>query len=308
MEEGLVIKSTGSWYTVVIREGEIVNARLRGKLRMKGIRTTNPVAVGDWVKVVFERGSWSICGIKERRNYIIRRSANLSKEAHVVAANLDVAVLIATLAHPVTSTVFIDRFLASVEAYGIPAVLIFNKVDLYDEAERERLEDYTELYGRIGYKVLHTSVVTGEGIDEMKEVLKNGITVLSGISGVGKSSLINAVEPGLSLKTAIISEAYDTGKHTTTFAEMFRLSFGGFIVDTPGLRSFGNFDMKRAEISHYFPEMFKVSDNCRFHNCVHVDEPGCAVLEAVGKGEIAESRYMSYLNMLEEEATGSKYR
>lgn len=306
MEKGIVIKSTGSWYSVKRTNGETIEARIRGKLRTKGLRTTNPVAVGDIVSLEKNEDNFVITEIEERRNYIIRKSTNLSKEAHIIASNVDQALLIATINHPVTSAVFIDRILATTEAYNIPAILVFNKSDLYDNTDREKLTELVKIYSEIGYRCLQVSAVTGQNITELRELLKDKVTVLSGMSGVGKSTLINCIEPQLQLKTASISDSHDTGKHTTTFAEMFPLSEGGYIVDTPGVRSFGIIDMEKKEISHFFPEIFRLSEHCRFYNCTHIHEPGCAVIEAVQNGKISESRYWSYLSMMEE--SKEKYR
>ena len=306
MEKGIVIKSTGSWYSVKRTNGETIEARIRGKLRTKGLRTTNPVAVGDIVNLEKNEDNFVITEIEERRNYIIRKSTNLSKEAHIIASNVDQALLIATINHPVTSAVFIDRILATTEAYNIPAILVFNKSDLYDNTDREKLTELIKIYSEIGYQCLQVSAVTGQNITELRELLKDKVTVLSGMSGVGKSTLINCIEPQLQLKTASISDSHDTGKHTTTFAEMFPLSEGGYIVDTPGVRSFGIIDMEKKEISHFFPEIFRISEHCRFYNCTHIHEPGCAVIEAVQNGKISESRYWSYLSMMEE--SKEKYR
>lgn len=300
------MKSTGSWYSVQMESGEVLDCRIKGKFRMKGIKTTNPVAVGDVVEVEVNPDGAVINRIEDRKNYIIRKSTNLSKEAHIIAANVDQAVLVVTVNHPVTSTVFIDRFLASVEAYRIPAILVFNKIDLYDDEDLLLLGALTQIYMQAGYECLHVSSLTGEGMEDVVTALKDKVTVFSGLSGVGKSSLINRVEPGLKLKVAEISDSHDTGKHTTTFAEMFPLSFGGYIVDTPGIRAFGLIHMEKTEISHYFPEIFKRASECRFYNCTHIHEPGCAVLEAVEKGEISESRYFSYVSMFEE--GDEKYR
>lgn len=300
------MKSTGSWYSVRMESGEVLDCRIKGKFRMKGIKTTNPVAVGDVVEVEVNPDGAVIIRIEDRKNYIIRKSTNLSKEAHIIAANVDQAVLVVTVNHPVTSTVFIDRFLASVEAYRIPAILVFNKIDLYDDEDLLLLGALTQIYMQAGYECLHVSSLTGEGMEDVVTALKDKATVFSGLSGVGKSSLINRVEPGLKLKVAEISDSHDTGKHTTTFAEMFPLSFGGYIVDTPGIRAFGLIHMEKTEISHYFPEIFKRASECRFYNCTHIHEPGCAVLEAVEKGEISESRYFSYVSMFEE--GDEKYR
>ncbi|CCZ10223.1 MULTISPECIES: ribosome small subunit-dependent GTPase A [Culturomica] len=306
MEKGIVIKSTGSWYLVKRTNGEIIEARIRGKLRTKGLRTTNPVAVGDIVSLEKNEDNFVITEIGERRNYIIRKSTNLSKEAHIIASNVDQTLLIATINHPVTSAVFIDRILATTEAYNIPAILVFNKSDLYDNTDREKATELITIYSEIGYRCLQVSAVTGQNITELRELLKDKVTVLSGMSGVGKSTLINCIEPQLQLKTASISDSHDTGKHTTTFAEMFPLNEGGYIVDTPGVRSFGIIDMEKEEISHFFPEIFRVSEHCRFYNCTHIHEPGCAVIEAVQNGRISESRYWSYLSMMEE--SKEKYR
>lgn len=305
--EGTVIKSTGSWYSVRTDAGEVYACRIRGKIRLQGIRTTNPVAVGDRVEIeIRAEEAPLIMRICPRKNYIIRRSTNLSKEAHILAANVDQAMVVVTVRYPETSTVFIDRFLASAEAYTIPAVIVFNKTDLYGEEEYLVMEMLAEMYEKIGYRCLRVSAETGEGVAEVREALTGKITMLAGLSGVGKSTLINRVEPGLDLKTAAISESHDTGKHTTTFAEMFPLSFGGFIVDTPGIRAFGLVYMDKQEISHYFPELFAASAQCRYGNCTHTHEPGCAVMEGVETGDISELRYASYLSMFEE--SGEKYR
>lgn len=305
MEKGIVVKSTGSWYTVRLENEVLVECRIRGKFRMEGIRTTNPVAVGDCVELQQSNEGYVITAISPRKNYIIRKSTNLSKESHIIASNVDQALLIVTINHPVTSTVFIDRFLAGAEAYTIPVVILFNKVDLYDEEDQARLGGLLAIYRKVGYSCFGVSAVTGMNIQIVESLLKDKVTVLSGLSGVGKSSLINRIEPGLQLKTAVISEAHDSGKHTTTFAEMFSLSGGGCIIDTPGIRSFGTIDMKKEEISHFFPEIFARAGECRFYNCTHVHEPGCAVIEAVEAGEVSESRYASYLSMMEE---SGKYR
>lgn len=305
MEKGVVVKSTGSWYMVRLENGILVECRIRGKFRIEGIRTTNPVAVGDVVGVEENNDGWVITVIEPRKNYIIRKATNLSKESHIIASNVDQALLVVTVNHPVTSTVFIDRFLAGSEAYNIPAILVFNKIDLYAEEDQVMLGELMAIYRKIGYSCFGVSALTGENIDKIRMLLKDKVTVLSGLSGVGKSSLINCIEPVLELKTAMISDAHDSGKHTTTFAEMFPLSEGGSIIDTPGIRSFGTVDMKKEEISHFFPEIFVKSSDCRFYNCTHTHEPGCAVLEAIEKDEISESRYSSYLSMLEE---SGKYR
>lgn len=305
MAKGTVIRSTGSWYAVRLENGALAECRMRGKLRLGGGRTTNPVAVGDGVEVEEGREGCVITGIAPRRNCIVRKSTNLSRESHVIASNVDRALLVVTVSHPATSTVFIDRFLAAAGAYAVPAALAFNKADLCAGDDRKRLETLMAVYRAVGYPCIATSAVTGEGLPELRALLKDRITVLSGLSGVGKSSLINGIEPGLRLKTADLSDAHDAGRHTTTFAEMFPLCEGGAVIDTPGVRSFGLVGMKREEISHFFPEIFSRAGGCRFYNCTHTHEPGCAVRGAVAAGEIAESRYAGYLNLLEEDG---KYR
>ena len=306
LEKGLVIKNTGSWYLVKTDDNRQIECKIKGNFRLKGIRSTNPIAVGDRVQIsINAEGTAFITEIEDRKNYIIRRASNLSKQSHIIAANVDLALLVVTVNHPVTSTVFIDRFLVTAEAYNIPAVLVFNKTDLYDAEDQAMLGGLTVIYRKIGYPCYAVSAETGEHVDEIRSLLKDKITVLSGLSGVGKSSLVNCIEPGLDLKTAGISDAHDSGKHTTTFAEMFPLKQGGFIIDTPGLRSFGIIDLKKEELSHFFPEIFAKSGECRFYNCTHTHEPGCAVLEAVEQDEISESRYVSYLSMMEE---SGKYR
>lgn len=306
METGIVVKSTGSWYLVRRENGEKVECRIRGKLRLKGARSTNPVAVGDRVELEQDQQEYVITRIQERQNYIIRRSTNLSKESHIIAANVGQALLIATINHPQTPAVFIDRFLSTAEAYNIPASIFFNKTDLYNEEETEQLNEYLEIYSRVGYPCYAISANREEDVRLFNDTLQHKTSVLSGMSGVGKSTLINRIAPQLDLKVGSISEAHDTGKHTTTFAEMFELNEDTFIIDTPGLRSFGMIDMKKEEISHFFPEIFRLSPDCRFYNCTHTHEPGCAVIEAVQNGEISGSRYWSYLSMMEE--SDGKYR
>jgi ribosome biogenesis GTPase len=305
---GLVIKNTGSWYLVRTDEQKNFECKIKGSFRLKGIRTTNPIAVGD--RVVFDvdtEGFGLISEIQERKNYIIRKSSNLSKQAHIIAANLDQTYLVVTINYPETTTVFIDRFLATAEAYRVPAKLIFNKIDLYSAEELEYLDSLISLYSSIGYECLKVSSFTGEGIEELRESLKDKITLFSGHSGVGKSTLINSVEENLLAKTSEISEYHNKGMHTTTFSEMYELSKGGFLIDTPGIKGFGMVYMEEKEVSHYFPEIFAVSKDCRFGNCTHVQEPGCAVLEAVSNHWISQSRYLSYLNILED-LKGGKYR
>ena len=307
---GKVVKNTGAHYLVETSDGTLVPCKAKGNFRIKGIRTTNPVAVGDNVTIgePGPDGVAFITKIAPRTNYIIRRASNLSKEAHIIAANVDQAMLIVTLAHPTTSTTFIDRFLATAEAYAVPAILVINKIDILDDEDsQEYLEAVAYLYESIGYKVLIVSAATGEGFDALREELKDKITLFSGNSGVGKSTLINALIPGVNAKTAEISAAHDQGMHTTTFSEMYRLPGGGSIIDTPGIRGFGTIDFDKSQVAHYFPEIFKVSEDCRFNNCTHTHEPGCAVQEAVEDSRIAQSRYASYLSILED-ADEDKYR
>lgn len=310
--QGLVIRNTGSSYQVLPDGGgPILTCRIKGKFRLKGIRTTNPVAVGDRVTVDDPTAETAyITAIEPRRNYIIRRASNLSKEAHIIAANVDQAVLVATLAHPVTSTTFIDRFLATAEAYGVPAMLVFNKTDLLcDEEDRELLEAVMYLYGSIGYRVTAVSAATGEGVEKLRSHLAGKISLMSGNSGVGKSTLINDLIPGLDLRTAEISTTHDTGMHTTTFSEMFALpgAEGGYLIDTPGVKGFGTIDFDLHEVAHYFPEIFRTGAECRYGNCTHTHEPGCAVRSALDDNRIAQSRYTSYLSILED-AAPDKYR
>lgn len=309
--DGLVIKNTGSWYVVLTDHGDELNCKIKGNFRLKGIRTTNPVAVGDRVEVrPNPDGTAFIVKIHPRKNYIIRRASNLSKEAHILAANIDRVFLIATLFHPVTSTTFIDRFLATAEAYRIPAVLVINKIDLLtDEDSREYFEAVKYLYSSIGYPVIGVSAATGEGIDELRGMLAGNTTLLSGNSGVGKSTIINDIIPGLDLRTSEISETHDTGMHTTTFSEMFRLPCpeGGYIIDTPGVKGFGTIDFDEYEVAHFFPEIFEISHGCKYGNCTHTHEPGCAVRQALDEERIARSRYASYLSILED-SSPDKYR
>ncbi len=306
--KGLVIKNTGSWYTVKTDEGRVIDCKIKGNFRLKGIRSTNPVAVGDLVEIMpNQEGTAFITAIEDRRNYIIRKSTNLSKQSHIIAANVDQAVLVVTVAHPQTSTTFIDRFLASAEAYRVPVILVFNKSDLLDDDERRLQEMMMALYDTIGYHCLAISAETGDGISELIPLLDGRISVLSGNSGVGKSTLINRILPGANLRTAEISDAHNTGMHTTTFSEMLELDSGGYIIDTPGIKGFGTFDMEPEELTGYFKEIFHFSKDCRFSNCTHTHEPGCAVLKALEEHYIAESRYNSYLSMLEDKDE-NKYR
>lgn len=306
---GLVVRNTGFWYTVKTDDGQLVDSKVKGNFRLKGIRSTNPVAVGDWVHIDINReGTAFITEIEDRKNYIIRKSQNLSKQSHIIAANLDQAMLVITVAHPQTSTTFIDRFLASAEAYSVPVVLVFNKTDLLTDEERHYQDMMVTLYDNIGYPCRQVSALTGDGIDGLRTLLSGKVTLLSGNSGVGKSTLLNLLIPGTEARVADISEAHDTGMHTTTFSEMVPLpDNNGYVVDTPGIKGFGTFNMEPEEITSYFPEIFKFSQDCRFANCTHTHEPGCAVIEAVRNHYIAESRYESYLGMLKDKDE-SKYR
>ena len=305
---GLVIKNTGSWYTVKTDSNQLVECKIKGNFRLKGIRSTNPVAVGDRVIITpNQEGTAFITSIEDRKNYIIRKSPNLSKQSHIIAANVDQAFLVVTINRPVTSTTFIDRFLASAEAYRVPVVLLFNKTDALEGEEREYQQMMIDLYETVGYQCLAISAANGSGMDKVRELLAGKTTVLSGNSGVGKSTLINSLLPDVQLKTAEISDAHNSGTHTTTFSEMLELPEGGYIIDTPGIKGFGTFDIEPEELTSYFKEIFHFSKDCRFNNCTHTHEPGCAVLKAVEEHYIAQSRYLSYLNMLEDKEEG-KYR
>lgn len=305
---GLVIKNTGSWYTVKTDSNQLVECKIKGNFRLKGIRSTNPVAVGDRVIITpNQEGTAFITSIEDRKNYIIRKSPNLSKQSHIIAANVDQAFLVVTINRPVTSTTFIDRFLASAEAYRVPVVLLFNKTDALEDEEREYQQMMIDLYETVGYQCLAISAANGSGMDKVRELLAGKTTVLSGNSGVGKSTLINSLLPDVQLKTAEISDAHNAGTHTTTFSEMLELPEGGYIIDTPGIKGFGTFDIEPEELTSYFKEIFHFSKDCRFNNCTHTHEPGCAVLKAVEEHYIAQSRYLSYLNMLEDKEEG-KYR
>lgn len=306
--QGLVIKNTGSWYTVKTNNGDFINCKIKGNFRLKGIRSTNPIAVGDNVDIVLnQEGTAFITHICERRNYIIRKSQNLSKQSHIIAANVDQALLIVTVNYPQTSTIFIDRFLATAEAYSVPVVLVFNKNDILTDEERHYQEMMVKLYSKIGYTCLIISATTGQGIKELTPLLQGKITLLSGNSGVGKSTLINRILPDANLRTSAISDAHNTGMHTTTFSEMIEMPNNGYLIDTPGIKGFGTFDIEPEELTSYFRDIFHFSKNCRFNNCTHTHEPGCAVLEAVKEHYISESRYQSYLSMLTDKDE-NKYR
>ena len=305
---GLIIKNTGSWYTVKTDDGRIVECKVKGNFRLKGIRSTSPVAVGDYVDIIMNaEGTALISAIDDRKNYIIRKASNLSKQSQIIAANLDQALLIITIKQPETSTTFIDRFLAGAEAYRVPVVLVFNKTDLLNDDERRYQQQMVTLYETIGYPCIEISAETGMGIDQLQTLLKQKVTLVSGNSGVGKSTLINAIIPHADQRTAEISNAHGTGMHTTTFSEMIELAEGGYLIDTPGIKGFGTFDIEREELTSYFKEIFEFSKDCKFNNCTHTHEPGCAVIQAVENHYISVSRYQSYLNMLEDK-DDSKYR
>ena len=310
--KGLVIKNTGSWYTVLTDDGLTVDCKIKGNFRLRGIRSTNPVAVGDRVTITqhptpnTQHPTPFITEIEDRRNYIIRKSINLSKQSHILAANVDQAMLIVTVSRPETSTTFVDRFLASAEAYRVPVILLFNKTDQLSDDERHYQQLLIKLYETVGYECHAISAATGDGVESLRPLFQGKVTLLSGHSGVGKSTLINRLVPGANLRTADISDAHQTGQHTTTFSEMIPLTphpsplTSGFLIDTPGIKGFGTFDMEREELTSYFREIFEFSKQCRFSNCTHTHEPGCAVRQAVDDHYIAESRYRSYLSMLDD--------
>jgi len=308
LEKGTVIKSTGSWYTVKLPDNRIVQCGIRGKFRIKGIRATNPVAVGDHVFFEWseDRTTGIIISIEERTNYIIRKSSQLSKEYQLLACNVDTAWLMISMILPRTLTAFIDRFLISAEAYRIPVIILFNKTDLYGDHEHAEMDDLWSVYTKIGYRCMRLSLQTKEGVEEVRNAMKGKVNVIAGNSGVGKSTLINVLDPTIRLKIDNVSDYHQTGKHTTTFSEMFELTSGIQIIDTPGIRGFGTIDIDRSELFHFFPEIFRASKKCRYHNCMHINEPDCEVKKNVEKGEISESRYVNYLIMMEVEP--GKYR
>ena len=298
--QGVVTKTTGSWYIVKTKDGIFRECRIKGKFRIQGIKSTSPVVVGDCVTVQEEGDNWMIVDLQERKNYIVRKSVNLSKQTHIIAANINQAILVVTIQSPVTTTGFIDRFLASARAYSVDVLLLFNKLDIYSVEAMEAQKELQSVYEKIGYKCLSLSVLNDD-LSEMKSLMQGKVNLISGHSGVGKSTLINKLQPGLSLATNEISDQHQQGQHTTTFSEMHELDFGATIIDTPGIRGFGLVEMKKQELSDYFAEFFALKSDCKFHNCIHVNEPNCAVKFALAMGEIANSRYKSYLSMLEEE-------
>jgi ribosome biogenesis GTPase len=306
--QGIVTKSTGSWYKVLTENGTVYECRIKGKFRIKGIKSTNPVAVGDLVDfdLEYNKETGVINKIHDRKNYIIRKSVNLSKQTHIIAANIDIAFLIVTLENPKTYTAFIDRFLATAEAYNIQAVLLFNKIDIYSDDATAEKEYLQEVYTQIGYQCIDISATKGTNIDKVIALMRDKTSLFSGHSGVGKSTLINAIEPALNLKTKPVSEIHNQGLHTTTFAEMYPLHFGGFIIDTPGIKGFGVVDFSKEEVGDYFPEIFARKQDCKFNNCLHINEPQCAVINAVEEGKIAIFRYNNYLQLIEIEE--SPYR
>lgn len=307
-KRGLVIRNTGNNYLVRTDEGTDMSCLAKGNFRLKGIRSTSPVVVGDRVKMdINPDGTAYITEIEDRKNYIVRKASNLSKHSHILAANIDLALLCVTVRFPETTTVFVDRFLATAEAYSVPVVLVFNKTDIYDSDDREYVDGLVHLYSTVGYTCIKTSVLTGEGMSEVRKHVCGKITLLAGHSGVGKSSIVNMLQKDATQKVGKISDYHNKGMHTTTFSEMIELEKGGFVIDTPGIKGFGTIDMTTAEVSHYFPEIFRISSKCKFYNCLHLNEPGCAVIKALENHYISQSRYQSYLNILED-ANEEKYR
>ncbi|MBE0675084.1 MAG: ribosome small subunit-dependent GTPase A [Bacteroidales bacterium] len=308
MEQGIVVKSTGKRYTVLTSDGTIVSCTIKGKFRVKDIRTTNPVAVGDnvYFEIAGDESSAVITRLGKRRNYIIRKSSNLSREAQIIAANIDQAIIMVSLVNPETPVEFIDRFLVTAEAYSVPAVIIFNKIDLHGQDDDDKLHYYKWLYEGIGYSTLSISVENRINIESLHDLLRGKTSLLAGNSGVGKTSLLNLLNPALKLKTEEISHYHKQGKHTTTFPEMHKMPFGGSVIDTPGIRGFGVIDLEKGETYHFFPEIFRIAAACRFHNCLHINEPGCAVISALETGAVTWSRYRSYLSIMEND--DSKYR
>ncbi len=307
LNKGLVIRSTGSWYDVRNDEGDLVPCKIKGTYRIRGIRATNPVAVGDEVSYILQDdGSGMITDISERKNYIIRRATNLSREYQLIASNIDQALLMISITRPVTHLAFIDRFLVSAEAFRIPVILVFNKTDLYIKEERAKMDEWIRTYEKIGYRTLAVSLKTGYNLDILEEVLAHAVTVVTGNSGVGKSTLLNHLDPTLDLKTKALSDLHKSGQHTTTYARMYFMDSGARIIDTPGIKGFGMVDIDKEELFHFFPEIFRHSHQCRFHNCLHINEPDCAVLKAVSEGDISRNRYLNYLGLLDD--MGDKYR
>ena len=298
--QGVVIKSTGSWYIVKTEDGELLNCRIRGKFRIQDIKSTNPIVVGDKVLLSQEEDSFLIDELFDRKNIIVRKSVNLSKQTHILASNIDQAILVVTMQSPQTSTGFIDRFLVSAQAYGVDVVILFNKTDLYDKATLALLKERRSIYEKIGYRCLSKSTLNDD-LSDIKELMKAKVNVISGHSGVGKSTLLNSIQPNLNITTQEISEQHQQGQHTTTFSEMHDLDFGASIIDTPGVRGFGLIEMDKYELGDYFVEFFKLKSDCKFNNCLHINEPKCAVKLALENGEIAPSRYKNYLNMLEQD-------
>lgn len=302
MLNGVVYRSTGSWYDVKLEDGTFIKSRIKGKFRTKGLRTTNPLAVGDYVHLIKnDIGEYIVDEIQERKNYIIRKSVNLSKEAHIIASNIDLAVLLVTISNPATATGFIDRFTVTAEAYHIPLHIVFNKIDLYDDRDKKTLHEWESTYSKANYNNLCISAKTGEGLNKLSALIADKTTLIAGNSGAGKSTLINQIIPNLALKTGNISTTHMTGKHTTTFAEMFDVNESTRIIDTPGIKGFGLVDFKKEELGMYFPEMMALLDQCKFHNCKHINEPGCEVLNQLKQGNLSISRYQSYLSMYQDD-------